>query len=68
MNGSNHDHQDHHGGSGHGFLHMVFGCGLALLAVLALSAFDATRGSALVFVALLLCPLSMIFMMRRMSH
>ncbi len=55
-----------HGGSGHNLFHMFLGCGLILLAVLFLSTIDATRGSWFVLIVLILCPVTMVLMMRRM--
>jgi predicted phage tail protein len=62
---NSHPHDRH--GTGHGFLHLVLGCGLVVVAILVSSAVGANWGTALVVAALVLCPLSMTLMMRHMA-
>lgn len=48
----------------HPWWHMLVGCGLMLVAVLLLSSAKVGWGSAIILVALLVCPLSMLILMR----
>lgn len=55
---------DHHAGHGHGVRHMLLHCGLMLGAILLLPILGSAWGTWLVIAALVLCPLTMVVMMR----
>ena len=52
------------GAGGHGWLHMIIGCGLLLVGLLVLSQLGAGWGAALIVLALIVCPLAMIGLLR----
>ena len=56
-----------HAGAGHGWLHVVIGCGLMILGLLLLPVVDSTWGVVLVLVELALSPVVMLLVMWHMQ-
>lgn len=50
--------------TGHGILGMVIGCGLMFVAIAVLSSLGGSWATGIVLIAVLICPLSMLLLMR----
>lgn len=53
-------YRDRHAGGGHGLVHLILGCGLMLVAIVALGFLDNRWGVIVVLVAAVMCPLTML--------